>query len=328
MATVNTKIESLKVDGQSAIARFSSTNPQSKFEVKLDGWAKWRASGSTYEFSNLTPGARTLQVRSFSRKGVADPSPATREFVIEGAAPQPEPEPPNGDVDLPLLHTLDTKAKWDAEGAILIEAPGSSITDVTKDGRKAIRIFQGQAGERVETQLYDERIGDGVEALYTWGLWLPSSLRWPKTNDDNTVNQMHGNNQAGYTGGISIRHPSEKIAVRVKGGEELSKAGSHRYEYESDGKGDSPAVADGADEFGVFQRDRWNEIHYHVRWSSEWDGFVRCSLNGGPLCVIEDVPTFSKVADVMMTRTGFYPGGAINGPLEMFVADFKVYADV
>jgi hypothetical protein len=323
----NTTIESLLVDGQKVIARFSSTNSQAKYEAKLDGWFNWKAVPNPATFSDLNPGNRTLYVRAISRKGIADPTPAAKQFTIQATEPPPPPPPSDPPpTDLPLVAMLDTVAKW---SSVLNEAPNSTITNVSRDGQPALRLYQPGDGERTELQFVDKRIGDGVEALYRWECLVPGYVKLPDLNDDNIINQQHGNYNAGFTGGLSIRLPSNKIAVRVKGGQQLSTSGSHRYEYESDGKNGKPPVPEGADEFGVFTRDVWHRIDYRVKWSTEWNGYVYCTMDGGPPASIKNVPTFSKVSDAMMTRVGWYPtNGDTNGPLEMFVRKFQVFAKV
>lgn len=226
--------------------------------------------------------------------------------------PAPDPEPA-----WKLIHALNRVSDWDG---VLDRAPGSTITNVTRDGQPAIRFYQPRTGERCELQLFDEALTPQTEARYSWEFLIPGYVKLGP--DNNLISQQHGSEGAGFTGGIVIREPSQKIAVRVKGGERLSASGSQRYEYESNGKGPGSVVV--PDEFGTVQRDRWHRVDYWAKWSTEWDGFVRCRLDDGPVLAIEGVPTASKIAEVQMFRLGWYTNDELATPLELFVRDVKI----
>jgi len=246
---------------------------------------------------------------------------SARVAALEPPPPPPPPPPPTGQKWKQFL-LLDTVAKWAANGGVLTEAPGSTITAETEGGLPFIRLSQPKAGERCELQVFRRELTPHSLVRYSWWFRIPEGTLLPKRGDDNTICQQHGNNNAGYTGGITIREPTNRIAVRVKGGEQLSSAGSHRYEYESD-RG-IHAVPEGSDEFGTVTYGEWHQIVYEAKWSTEWDGYVRCSLDGGPVTEIANVPTMSEIADVVMGRVGWYPGGAIRGPLVMDVKNYVI----
>lgn len=204
----------------------------------------------------------------------------------------------------------------------LIAAPGASITEGTFQTRHAIRIEKPNPGERCELHHMDDRLCEGAVLRYSWWLYIPSGVPL-STEPDWSVMQQHPDNNGGYGGGIKITR-DDRLIVSVKGGERLSAAGSQRYEYELNGKGEGRV--EGPDEFGQIRRDRWHHISYVAKWSTEWDGFVRCSLDGGPELVIADVPTYSKIADSQMWRLGYYSASTNHGPLDMYVAEAKIEA--
>lgn len=245
---------------------------------------------------------------------------AAEQRIAALEAPTPPPVPP--DPDLPLVATLDRVSKWSAAD---ISAPGASITD-QPDG--SIRLYQPSNGERCELTAYRPQDGAmlsrGSEALYAWEVMIPT-LGPLTTFAGSIVCQQHGNNQAGYTGGIDLVTASNRLLLRVKGGRQISTGGSHRYEYESD-RG-AHAAAPGALEFGTLVRGQWHRIEAHYRWSDEWDGFARARLDGGPWAGVENVPTASEVSSLQMTRVGWYPrdGEVRPGGIEMFVRNFRVY---
>lgn len=235
--------------------------------------------------------------------------------VLEQPTPPTDP-PPTG---WKTLIDLSRIANWKNT---LIAAPGASITEGTFQTRQAIRIEKPNPGERCELHHMDDRLCEGAVLRYSWWLYIPSGVPL-STEPDWSVMQQHPDNNGGYGGGIKITR-DDRLIVSVKGGERLSAAGSQRYEYELNGKGEGRV--EGPDEFGRIQRDRWHHISYVAKWSTGWDGFVRCSLDGGPELVIADVPTYSKIADSQMWRLGYYSASTNHGPLDMYVAEAKIEA--
>jgi hypothetical protein len=256
-------------------------------------------------------GAANLQNNSDASDGA---------YVRFGSTTPPTSDAPFG---LPLIKRLNKTSDWDS---VLTEAPGSSITN-QPDG--SIRIWQPDDGERTELQVHKPADGGvpshGYEAFYTWEFKISPSTQL--YSGHNTISQFHGNNNAGYTGGMVVAEdrPPEKLRLRVKGGEQLSTSGSHRYEYESD-RGDY-AVPDAQLTTTAFQRGVWNKVEYHVLWTDKWNGFAKMRFNGGPWFGVDNVPTASDIADVQMFRVGWYPGSdnVPSGGLEMFVRNVAVY---
>jgi hypothetical protein len=233
-----------------------------------------------------------------------------------------DPPPPTDDFpNLPLIAELFTVDDWNS---VLDIAPGSMITDES-GGR--IHFYQPGDGERTEVQVHQDPSGGvnshGFEAIYVWDFLIPASLDWHDPNH-NIINQMHGNNNAGYTGGIRVLTDTEEIEVAIKGGIQTDSSGSHRYEFEYDQGAN--ALPEGATIFGQLERDTRHTIHYHAHWTDKWDGFIRVQLDDNPIVEIYDVPTSSNIADTQMFRLGFYPGSdSVPGPLNMDVWDTTVY---
>lgn len=233
--------------------------------------------------------------------------------VLEQPTPPTDP-PPTG---WKTLIDLGRIADWKNT---LIAAPGASITEGTFQTRQAIRIEKPNPGERCELHHMDDRLCEGAVLRYSWWLYIPSGVPL-STEPDWSVMQQHPDNGGGYGGGIKITR-DDRLIVSVKGGERLSAAGSQRYEYELNGKGEGRV--EGPDEFGQIRRDRWHHVSYVAKWSTEWDGYVRCSLDGGPELAVENVPTYSKIADSQMWRLGYYSASTNHGPLDMYVAGAKI----
>jgi hypothetical protein len=293
MMVPNTMIENILVDGQKAIAQFSSTNSQAKYEAMLDGWANWKPVPNPATFSGLNPGTRTLTVRAISRKGIPDSTPATKQFLIEAPAPPPPPQS-----NWQTVKTLSKVSDW---SATLIEGlDGASITDVAGDVRYFIP--GPQDGERCETQTYFGK--EGQLCAYDYSFVIPSttklSMAYPN-DPKNIITQHHGDKNAGYTGGVSV-YPDGRISLRIKGGHEQSMSGSHPYEYE--------------DEifFGQFHRDTRHKVRLEIKWHRD-SGAARAQIDGGAWQGVIGVPTWplgdsdNDPTTQIMYRHGWYPQG-------------------
>lgn len=293
---------------------FTSSEASSTFETKMDSDA-WEAAISPKVYSDLADGAHTFQVRATDSAGNTDASPASQNFTISTAIPPTE---------WTQIRDLSTYNQWDG---ILDSAPGSSITNVSD----YIYIYQPNQGERCELQVNDGALSEGAICRYTWDLYITSDTVLDTSGSgQDTISQQHGNNQAGYGGGLTVRASDNELILRVKGGTRLSASGSQRYEYESDGNGGG---ADGLGigteepaanvECGTITRDTWHTIQVEALWSKEWTGYVYVTLNGGDPVGVEDVPTFCSPSDRQLFRVGWYSsGGPV--PKKMRVRDCQI----
>ncbi len=69
-----------------AAFRFASSEPGSTFQCSLDA-GSWAACSSPRNYSSLTTGSHTFDVRAFDRAGNVDPSPVTRTWTVDPALP-------------------------------------------------------------------------------------------------------------------------------------------------------------------------------------------------------------------------------------------------
>lgn len=293
---------------------FTSSEPASTFEVKMDS-GDWQTATSPKVYTGLSDGAHTFQVRATDPSGNTDATPASQSFTIDTGIPPTE---------WSLIRDLGTVNQWDG---VLDTAPGSSITNVSD----YIYIYQPNQGERCELQVNDARLSEGAICRYTWDLYVTSDTEIdPTGSGTDTVSQQHGNNQAGYGGGLTMRASDDELILRVKGGTRLSSSGSQRYEYESDGNGGGAdglgiGTAEPASnvECGTITRDTWHTIQVEAKWEKDWTGYVYVTVDGGDPVGVEDVPTFCSPSDRQLFRVGWYSsGGPV--PKKMRVRDCKI----
>lgn len=279
---------------------FTSSEPSSTFETKMDAGA-WEVSSSPKVYSGLADGAHTFQVRAIDAASNVDASPASQSFTIDTAIPP---------TAWTQIRDLSSYHDWDG---ILATAPGSSITDVSD----YIYVNQPNQGERCEMQVNDGRLAEGAICRYTWDVYITSDTVIDSSGSGtDTICQQHGNNQAGYGGGLTVRASDNELILRVKGGTRLSASGSQRYEYESDGNGGG---ADGLGigtaepaanvECGTITRDTYHTIQVEALWAKDWTGYVYVTLDGGDPVGVEDVPTFCSPSDRQLFRCGWYSSG-------------------
>lgn len=220
----------------------------------------------------------------------------------------PDPPPTTG---WKQRKTLAKRADWKA---VLIENfKGATITDRQGGGLDFwIPNAQSVGGSsRVEVQ--DAPLGtEGEELAYEWTFRIPKLTVLSTTADkENLIQQGHGNQQAGFTSGVAIMQPDERIKVKVKGGHETSTAGSHRYEYEDEFY------------FGQVKRDTWHRVRLEVLWHRS-AGYFTASLDGGEQVGKLNVPTWplgdkdGNPTEHIMGRLGWYPSaGRTYGPMLM-----------
>jgi len=312
MMAPNTTIENILVDGQQVTARFSSTNSQAKYEAMLDGWLNWKAVPNPATFSDVNPGTRTLTVRAISRKGVADPTPATKQFVVAATTPEPPPPPPPPP-------TSGWKPKWSAAKIAdwdtkLIELYPATITDTSNGTRLFIPgPDQHRAGGRCELQSHrDEHGGCAIpgKQAYEWEVFIPAStkLSTATTNGNNTICQLHAD-VSSYTGGVSVR-PNGDIVVRSGGGKWVG-PGTNQY----------ASMVEVV--FGKLPRDSFHRIRVEANWQKDSSGWIRASLDGGAWFGKSAVATAPATSSNQMFRVGWYPAADLPGNQEMIVRNVK-----
>lgn len=81
---IDTWIRSLEVEGLVVTAKFASTAPQARYEVRVDG-GTWKAATSPWTSPKLRAGEHRIDVRSINRRGKKDPKPATATVTTVGA---------------------------------------------------------------------------------------------------------------------------------------------------------------------------------------------------------------------------------------------------
>lgn len=286
-------------------------------EIQLDGWSRFRP---VEEFSWYSPllfvgsidkplsaGERTITVRD----GNGDQELAT--FTVGD-----DPEPPPAE-DWRTVQTLTRRE--DADQVLIEGFSGASLTNVTWEGKQAIMYDvprSGPNGSRCEWQIAPLGV-EGQVCAYEWSLWIPSSVDLAALRSIYSLcSQGHGNMKAGFTSGTKIINDTDALAVSVKGGEETSLSGSHRYEYEQDFT------------FGLLKRDVWQTIRHEVHWHRE-AGFYRAQVDGGSWGGVYNVPTWpignkdGEPTEEIMWRLGFYPqwGEVPASGLTMFTGPFQ-----
>lgn len=162
----------------SRAARFAfagSTTPAGgrvTFQVSLDG-APFAAAASPVSYANLADGPHTFAVRAVDQYGNADPTPATRTWVVDTVKPTVSVSPPSapaaktGDTvtyavtyaDATLAAVTLTAADvtlvrtGTARGTVQVTGTGSTrtvtVTNITGDGTLAIAIRAGTAADQV-----------------------------------------------------------------------------------------------------------------------------------------------------------------------------------
>ena len=102
------------VNEGSASFAFSSTEPDSTFECALDG-ASFSGCTSPKDYTGLSDGSHTFQVRATDSAGNTDATPAERSWTVDTVAPAVEP-PAHGFVENSRLgaSTVPVKLTWSA----------------------------------------------------------------------------------------------------------------------------------------------------------------------------------------------------------------------
>jgi len=123
--------------------RFASSEPASTFQCRLDG-GSWAACSSPRDYSSLTPGSHTFDVRAIDKAGNVDPAPVTRTWTVDPTLPVINISIPVEDSytndDTPLFSGIAGRATGDgATVTVEIYRPVAGAPDQLVETRSAFR---------------------------------------------------------------------------------------------------------------------------------------------------------------------------------------------
>jgi hypothetical protein len=154
---------------------FSSTEPGSTFECRLDG-STWAPCASPQDYSALADGSHTFEVRAADATGNVDLTPAARTWTVD-TAPPPDTTPPDTTITAaPPASTQATAASFSFSAT----EPGSSF-ECRLDGGAwaACSSPKEHAGLAVGPHTFDVRGADvagnvdETPATYSWTVEAP-----------------------------------------------------------------------------------------------------------------------------------------------------------
>jgi hypothetical protein len=160
------------VDSGAASFRFAASERNGRFECRLDsnGWAR---CDSPKSYLQLGSGSHLFAVRAIDRAGNVDPTPATRTWTVEVAAPPPALEglPPGA----PMVDGFETANG--ANGLITNEYAGWHSSDTT-----AVQspLWRSDGGSLFSASTTGPN-GEAVQAAYTGKLDSGSADRYSQT---------------------------------------------------------------------------------------------------------------------------------------------------
>lgn len=295
------KITDLQVHDGYIVARLQGLSP---FTVKLDGWAKSRPATEFSFFPEsgwIVLGSTEKPLREGDRTLTATDALDSHTMPFYMGTPPPKP-----------WNTVRIVKPGDWSKPPLIEGfKNATITTEPIDRLRFTVPSSGPSGSRCEVQSYFGE--EGMICAYEWPFLIPAWVNLRALRSAySLIHQGHGNERAGFTSGTKINNADDRIGVSVKGGEELSTQGSHRYESELEFF------------FDTIKRDVWHTVRHEVYWHRS-KGWYRARLDNGPWAGIEDVPTWpignkdGVLTEEIMVRYGFYPqwGEVPPGGLEM-----------
>ena len=145
------------VAGDDPTFGFASSEPGSAFECSLDGGA-FETCASPRQYLDLAAGSHAFSVRAFDLAGNADPTPASRSFVVGSSGPLP---PPVAGVSVnlePRGGTVEAKCKGD-DGFREVTDPEQVAVGCTLDAtRGRVRLTSG-TDDAGQTQSADFFLG-------------------------------------------------------------------------------------------------------------------------------------------------------------------------
>ncbi len=118
------------VNSASATFDFSSTEDGSTFECRLDDAEEFTGCDSGIEYTNLSDGSHTFEVRAKDGAGNTDETPASRTWTVDATAP-----------DAPSITSPDANS-FDTDGTITLSG--------TAEVNTTVEVFEGDASRRLD----------------------------------------------------------------------------------------------------------------------------------------------------------------------------------
>jgi hypothetical protein len=158
------------VGSQSASFQFASSEPDKRFECRLESTA-WARCTSPKAYSGLAAGSHSFAVRATDRAGNVDPTPAVRTWTVE-ASPPPAETPPSG---TPMFDGFDSANG--PNGLITNEYAGWHSSDTTAVQSSLWRSDGGSLFSAATTG----PSGEAIQAAYTGQLDSSAADRYSQS---------------------------------------------------------------------------------------------------------------------------------------------------
>jgi hypothetical protein len=183
-----------------ATMQFSSSEPNSTFECRLDGGA-WSTCTSPKSYSGLADGPHSFDVRATDQAGNVDPAPASRSWVVDTTLP-------------PVVLSAPADGSWTNDSTP--QFSGTAGTDPGDSSTVVVNVFSGTSvgGSPVEV-LNATRAGDG-----SWSVDASPALAdgtytaYAQQSDAASNNGF--SQQATFT--VDTKAPRVRLSLPVAGG--------------------------------------------------------------------------------------------------------------
>ncbi len=190
---------------------FSSSEPNSPFECRFDGWPSWHSCSSPQTYSNLAPGDRIFSVRATDAAGNTDPTPATRSFTIAATDITPSSGgPPSGTIAQAdyMTRACPIDGLWGAVSDAHFYEQGCSTWSDAADPQVDFSSTGGYPLPALDGQVHPGfrrlRLTDGRQSIYDAGVGNTSYRTQLISNSDtNTYYPMQPGHR--YVWWISVR---------------------------------------------------------------------------------------------------------------------------
>jgi hypothetical protein len=208
------------------------------------------------------------------------------------------------------------------DSAVVVPAP-------VRKGRYAVRVSlapgdRAARKERAELKLADKRIErtrgqEGGEMWYGWSFLLPAEHADPPAGQFQILAQWHHRPHPAAErrkrGRVTGPPPLALYLEPLHGRDVLILIGQPSPQAPPSNLGAQP-----------IRRGAWNDLVFHVRWSTGTDGFVEAWLNGGPFTAGKHYgPTlYQPVSSVL--RLGLYRGKGVPTTNHVFLDEIRIGA--